>query len=122
MSSYSWIFPEGEGEHYVSLSIPSPTLSDILENFKENILEDNNNSSNDTKQYLKKHKTDKNNHEGNRTTHGEVSLSDDDNNNEAFENTMKTIKQTTVVTLKMRMTLDQVTKMGQPLYSREFHS
>ena len=30
-------FPEGKGEHYVNLSIPSLTLSDILKNLKENI-------------------------------------------------------------------------------------
>ena len=87
-------FPEGKGEHYVSLSIPSPTLSDILDNL--NILEDNN--SNDSPQDLENHETDKNNHihdkeilgdyedtGSNHAKHGEDSLSDDDNNNEGIE-------------------------------------
>ena len=74
-------FPEGKGEHYVSLSIPSPTLSDILENLKENILEDNN--SNGAPQDLENHETDKTDREilsdygdigSNHAKHGEVSF------------------------------------------------
>ena len=85
-------FPEGKGEHYVSLSIPSPTLSDILENLKENILEDNN--SNGAPQDLENHETDKTDREilsdyrdigSNHAKHGEVSFSDDNNNNEGLE-------------------------------------
>ena len=87
---YFWMFPRRKRR--TSLSIISPSLSDILENLKENILEDNN--SNDAPQDLENHETDKNNRGvlsdygdigSNHANHGEVSLSDDNNNNAGLE-------------------------------------